>query len=197
MFYLIGRNREILRWVFIISMLFVRLSVAFRSGYVRNRYRSLHSLSISDTSNSGFHTAISFYKFVTIDDDRVDRIVSEAKQKLSQLPVKGTLLVAKEGYNGQFVVPKQLLQDSFLKTLESVDPLFSDLEINIGETIDYNQQQIPFPFKRLLVKRKKEIITAGFGEDLNWEDSGREVDPEEWHTALAADSAPIVLGRSY
>ena len=47
------------------------------------------------------------------------------------------------------------------------------------------------PFKKLLVKSRKSIITDGLSESLDWEDNGTELPASVWHEELDRDNDGI------
>lgn len=91
---------------------------------------------------------ISAYKFVTLDDIPVLR--PEMRARCDAHGLKGTILLAPEGIN-LFLAGGREAIDGFLAWLHA-DPRFADIEPK--ESLSENQ-----PFKRMLVREKKEIIT--------------------------------------
>lgn len=157
-------------------------------------------LSSVGQSNDQVFTSISFFRFTNVGDEQIERAVNIAKNALSQKNIKGTLLLSNEGYNGQFAVPVGSVPD-FRAELESVDAsLFGDLDVNIGKTVDYSTSQLEFPFKRLIVRKKKGALTDGLSDaqaqGIDWTKPGPEMAPEKWHEAIRQfqDQEPVVLG---
>lgn len=151
-------------------------------------------------SSKGQYTAVSFFKFAKRDRERpvTDAAqLAELKTKLAELDVKGTLLVAaNEGYNGAFCVPSRKL-GSFHDALVATDAtLFSDLDINIGKSLDVSHPE-KLPFKKLIVKQKKAVLTDGFSdelaEEIDFTDAGEELEPEAWHAELSVSEKPPIL----
>ncbi|MEZ6119823.1 MAG: sulfurtransferase [Pirellulaceae bacterium] len=93
---------------------------------------------------------ISSYKFVTLDNLAARRTTMRDFAKSLQL--KGTILLTPEGIN-MFLAGSRESIDTFLANLRSQNE-FHDLETK--ESVSDRQ-----PFRRLLVKIKKEIITFG------------------------------------
>lgn len=91
---------------------------------------------------------IAAYKFVSFDDTVEQRPVF--LDKCTQLSLKGTILLSPEGIN-LFLAGARASIDNFLAWLRS-DARFADLEVK--ESFSDDQ-----PFKRMLVKLKREIIT--------------------------------------
>jgi UPF0176 protein len=90
---------------------------------------------------------IAAYKFVAIEDGETLREVLRARTHA--LALKGTILLAPEGIN-LFVAGATAAVESFLDGLRA-DARFADLEIKRS----WSAAQ---PFRRMLVKRKREII---------------------------------------
>ena len=91
---------------------------------------------------------ISAYKFVTLED--IETLRPAMRERCDAAGLKGTILLAPEGIN-MFLAGTREQIDSFMGWLHA-DPRFAD--ITPKESISDNQ-----PFKRMLVRAKKEIIT--------------------------------------
>ena len=91
---------------------------------------------------------IAAYRFVTLDD--VDALAVRVKSLCESLALKGTVLVSPEGIN-IFLAGDASAIDGFLAELQT-DTRFAGLSVKFS-------QSAFVPFKRLRVKRKKEIIT--------------------------------------
>ncbi|GAB3626037.1 sulfurtransferase [Pandoraea terrae] len=91
---------------------------------------------------------IAAYKFVTLDDIATLRPLLLAR--CQALELKGTILLAPEGIN-LFLAGSRDAIDAFLAELRA-DARFSDLPVK--ESLSESQ-----PFRRMLVRQKKEIIT--------------------------------------
>src|SRR5690242_159838 len=91
---------------------------------------------------------VAFYKFIEIGDPQALRELIRAEAAKNGL--RGTVLLATEGINSSLAGPRDLME-KFLNWLVS-QPGFDDLYFKktYSESI---------PFKKLLVKVKKEIIT--------------------------------------
>jgi UPF0176 protein len=149
-------------------------------------FSSTDIISANSLSYTGEFTSISFFKFVPISDP--SGIVDKVKLQFDTAPgVRGTVLLAEEGVNAQLVVPK-LLVDGLPELLSRADSeIFSDININVGQTIDYETSDIPFPFKKLVVREKKMILTDGIpfvDGGIDFSDAGPEVSPSQWHQEL-------------
>lgn len=91
---------------------------------------------------------IAAYRFVTLDD--VEAVAVRVKSLCESHELKGTVLVSPEGIN-IFLAGETAAIDGFLAELQT-DTRFA------GLTVKFSQSDF-VPFKRLRVKRKKEIIT--------------------------------------
>ena len=93
---------------------------------------------------------IAAYRFVTLDD--LPELQREMQTRCKALGLKGTVLLAEEGIN-LFLAGAEAGVESFLGTLRA-DARFAP----IGVKRSWSAAQ---PFKRLLVKIKREIVTMG------------------------------------
>ncbi|VVE72116.1 rhodanese superfamily protein [Pandoraea captiosa] len=91
---------------------------------------------------------IAAYKFVTLDD--IATLRPALLERCQALDLKGTILLAPEGIN-LFLAGSREAIDGFLRHLRA-DVRFADLEVK--ESLSDDQ-----PFRRMLVRQKKEIIT--------------------------------------
>lgn len=95
-----------------------------------------------------FIVNIAAYKFISFDDTVASR--EKYKEICNRLDLKGTILLTPEGIN-LFLAGIRRSIDEFLNWLRS-DPRFADIEVKES----HSDSQ---PFKRMLVKLKREIIT--------------------------------------
>lgn len=91
---------------------------------------------------------ISAYKFVTLED--LESLREAMRERCAAAGLKGTILLAPEGIN-LFLAGTRAAIDSFVGWLHA-DPRFADIAPK--ESLSDNQ-----PFKRMLVRLKREIIT--------------------------------------
>ncbi len=101
-------------------------------------------------SNMNSVVNIAVYKFVTLDD--LDRRRAELLALSERLLLKGKILLSEEGIN-LFLAGSRDAIDEFLASLRR-ESVFSDIDVK--ESFSEHQ-----PFKRMLVKVKKEIIAFG------------------------------------
>lgn len=121
------------------------------------------------------------YKFVALEDFHALRV--PLLEKMIELQVKGTLLLAHEGINGTIASSREGI-DGLLAWLKQ-DPRFADLEHK--ESLSDTP-----PFNRTKVKLKKEIVTLGV-ENIDPNSMvGHYVEPKDWN-ALISDPDVILI----
>jgi UPF0176 protein len=103
----------------------------------------------------------------------------------------GTIYLASEGINGALHLKDKNI-DAFRDTLRSVDKLFTDIKLNVGE--NFNSTIIPF--KKTIIKVRKSILTDKLGLCLDWTNLGRELEAAEWHDSISSDDA-VIIGFNY
>ena len=125
---------------------------------------------------------IAGYRFV----DLVDR--DELRQPFrficEKLNLKGTILLSKNGINFFLAGEKEDI-DSYIKFLES-DERFLDIPLKISYT-DYQ------PFRRMLVRLKKEIISLGLDEVRPSEFTAPNISPRDFKNMLDKNEDVIIL----
>lgn len=127
----------------------------------------------------------SFYSFVDIQNIEIilPKILLVCKKKY----LKGTILLAKEGFNGSLSGSEENIKFA----LEWLVKLTSSQNLNVKT----NYSNI-HPFKKLKVKLKKEIVTLGVGE-INVDNlRGEYLDSNEWEQFILKDDVIIVDTRN-
>ena len=122
-----------------------------------------------------------FYKFVPLSD--CETLQSKILECCQQQGIRGTILVATEGINGTIAGSRSAI-DTVFALLKS-DSRFADLQPKESVAQD-------FPFERMKVKVKPEIVTLGKPEVNPAERVGTYVTPKEWN-ALISDPDVIVI----
>jgi len=122
-----------------------------------------------------------FYKFVQLED--CEQLQASLLQHCQEQDIKGTILLAYEGINGT-IAGKRGAIDAVLSLLRA-DPRFADLQHKESTATD-------FPFERMKVKVKKEIVTLGNPAVNPAEVVGTYVSPKDWNE-LISDPDVIVL----
>eukprot|EP01038_Epipyxis_sp_PR26KG_P013177 gene13177-17655_t len=169
------------------------MSFMFRQVEINYKYKLYNNFLFSTSKTIETYnkfTVVSFFKFVSIQSNDIERIVKCVKTNLSSIGAKGTLLVSSEGFSGQFAVQENSVNETSL-TLPKLSAILLSCDSNIFANIDMNVGNrnsptidTPFPYKKLLVKEKKEILTDGI-DALDWDNNGDELPPEVWHEELS------------
>lgn len=128
---------------------------------------------------------VTFYKFVVLAD------VADLQHKLIQIgqaqAIRGTILLAPEGINGTIAGSPEAI-DAVINWLRS-DHRFTDLE--------YKQSQAQtWPFDRLKVRIKSEIVTLGLPEVNPAEQVGTYVSPREWNQLITDPEVLVIDTRN-
>lgn len=121
------------------------------------------------------------YRFVPVPD--VTQAVAAAKDLCAAHGVCGTLLIAPEGVNGTIAAAPAAMT----AVIDGLDELFG---VRAGE-LKYSTASAR-PFRRLKVRKKKEIITMHAPEADPHTRAGTYVAPKDWN-ALIADPDVLVL----
>ena len=125
---------------------------------------------------------ITGYKFTPIDDELLLR---ETILKYStDLNLKGTVLISSKGLNFSVSGTKKNI-DNFIVFIHS-DKRFSDVDIKIT----YNKYQ---PFRKMLVRIKKEIISMGVEEINPFQFTGQKISPKELNNKLDNNEEIVLL----
>ena len=125
---------------------------------------------------------ITGYKFTPIDDELLLR---ETILKIStDLNLKGTVLISSKGLNFSVSGTKKNI-DNFIIFINS-DKRFSDIDIKIT----YNKYQ---PFRKMLVRIKKEIISMGVEEINPFQFTGQKISPKELNNKLDNNEEIVLL----
>lgn len=123
----------------------------------------------------------SFYKFIPLTDFETMR--EPILEKMREIGIKGTIILAHEGVNGGFAGPREQM-NIFYQYMHSHSH-FADL--NFKETFDDNN-----PFEKAKVKLRKEIVTMGVKDVDPAQNPGTYLDPQQWH-ALIQDPEVILI----
>ena len=125
---------------------------------------------------------ISGYRFIDLPDR--DELREPMLEHCLGLGLKGTVLLSPNGINF-FLAGTRDATDSFLQHLES-DTRFVGIPTKVSHT-DYQ------PFRRMLVKRKQEIIALGRDDIRPAEFTGPHISPAEFKQMLDEDEDIVVL----
>ena len=127
----------------------------------------------------------SFYKFVSLED--FEALREPLLDKMREIGIKGTIIVAFEGINGGFAGTRSQMDD-FYQFLRA-DVRFEDLKFK--ETFDDKN-----PFDKAKVKIRKEIVTMGVGGVDPLKSTGVHLEPAEWHELIQDPEVIIIDTRN-
>ncbi|MAZ23798.1 MAG: sulfurtransferase [Euryarchaeota archaeon] len=125
---------------------------------------------------------IAGYRFVDLPDR--DSLRNPIREKCFGLGLKGTVLLSHNGINF-FLAGNEGEIDDFVSFLEE-DDRFQGIPLQISHS-DYQ------PFRRMLVRLKKEIISLGMDEIKPAETPGNFIEPNEFKRWLDEEREVIIL----
>ncbi len=128
---------------------------------------------------------LSFYSFTNIEEPAVllQKILLVAKKKY----IKGTVLVAKEGFNGSISGS----EENVVFIIDELARITGAKDISVK--INYCDEQ---PFSRIKVKIKSEIVALKFGE-LDVENlKGSYVDSQDWDEFIGREDVVTIDTRN-
>jgi UPF0176 protein len=135
--------------------------------------------------NASQIAVLSFYSFTDIPEPEIllPKILLIGKKKY----IKGTVLIAQEGFNGSISGPKdtvQLLLEEIIKLTNAKD---------INSKVNFCDSH---PFQKLKVKLKKEIVAMDVGQ-LDIENlKGTYIEPNDWDDFLKQEDVFLVDTRN-
>lgn len=167
--------------------------ISLRYAYKTSSYRSEYNLRVEKSL-----TPVSFYNFIPYSDSDITELIESSKSVFEQNNVKGTLIIAPEGYNCQCTISS----DKLSKFHDQMKQCLRDnaLELNLGPSIRVNETNRE-PFKKMIVKRKDQIITDGIQQldkplstSIYESNAGLEIDASEWYKEVAShDNNTIII----
>ena len=125
---------------------------------------------------------IAGYRFVNLEDR--DELRQPFRLICDKLGLKGTILLSKNGINF-FLAGEQKSIDSYIEFLEK-DERFIDIPLKISYT-DYQ------PFRRMLVRLKKEIIALGIDDVRPADYTAPNIKPIEFKKLLDENEDLLIL----
>jgi len=125
---------------------------------------------------------IAGYRFVDLHDR--DQLREPFLKRCEELNLKGTILLSPNGINFSLSGSQESI-DGYLEFLESDDRF-----VGIPLKVTYNNYQ---PFRRMLVRLKKEIISLGMDEIKPLEFTGPNIKPVQFQEMLDNEEEVIVL----
>ncbi len=121
-----------------------------------------------------------FYKYVRIDNPR--ELAKEHLEECNKLGLKGRILVAEEGINGS--VAGNLEQIENYKKALRQDKRFNDIKFK-------EDCALSVPFKRMVVKVKKEIVR--FEQKVDLKNTGKHLSPREFLEVCEKNEDVIII----
>ncbi|CAI5726744.1 unnamed protein product [Peronospora effusa] len=167
--------------------------VAQRSLNVMNhQYALLQSRVAStdkDIETSHRRQYISLYNYTPLDKTKLPKLRREMNEQWEKLGIVGRIYIAEEGINGQLVVPEQVVtvfERSFPRLLCNAKLFYGQLiEDKALRNASKDRVKPAEPFCKLDVRVRNQILHDGFqGGELNLQNSGRSLPPEQWHHKL-------------
>lgn len=125
---------------------------------------------------------ITGYKFIPIKNELV--LQETILKRSTNLNLKGTVLISRKGINFSVSGNKNNI-DKFLLFIRS-DSRFADVDVKIT----YNAYQ---PFRKMLVRIKKEIISMGIEEIDPFKFTGQKISPKELNKKLNNNEDIVLL----
>jgi len=125
---------------------------------------------------------IAGYRFVDLHDR--DQLREPFLKRCEELNLKGTILLSPNGINFSLSGSQESI-DGYIEFLESDDRF-----VAIPLKVTYNNYQ---PFRRMLVRLKKEIISLGMDEIKPLEFTGPNIKPVQFQEMLDNEEEVIVL----
>jgi len=125
---------------------------------------------------------ITGYKFTPIEDEL--HLKETILQRSMDLNLKGTVLISSKGLNFS-VSGTKINIDKFIVFIHS-DSRFADVDVKIT----YNEYQ---PFRKMLVRIKKEIISMGVEEINPYQFTGQKISPKELNDKLDNNEEIVLL----
>ena len=129
-------------------------------------------------------TIATFYRFVELEN--YEDMQAPLKKICLEKSIKGTILLAEEGINATIAGTHNAIEE-FFSFLDSDERLAN---------IKWQSSEATYqPFARMKVRLKLEIVRLGI-DDLDMQEKGEYVSPEEWDDFIARDDVTLVDTRN-
>jgi len=140
-----------------------------------------------DTLRKVKYKVAAFYKFLSILDKDILLIKEELSELAKNKEIKGTILIATEGFNGT-VCGKENVITQFIEILEKL------LKIsNINVKYSWTEKQA---FRRFKARQKKEIVTIGLKQVNPAKSVGKYIKSCEWNEFLEDPDSVVIDTRN-
>ncbi|MDA0705165.1 MAG: rhodanese-related sulfurtransferase [Proteobacteria bacterium] len=130
---------------------------------------------------------VSFYRFLDLTDAELFR--SKLQSLCEEQQLRGTILVAHEGFNGT-LAGEQLAIETVFSWIERSLSLTSAID---GRWTDATEA----PFLRMRVRCKNEIVTLGRPDILPHKKTGIHVEPQNWNALIADPDVLLIDTRNH
>lgn len=127
---------------------------------------------------------VAFYRFVRLDEPAMLR--EPLLGVMERRGVRGTILLAREGYNGTIAGPPGA-SDAVLDVVAE--------HTAAGEPSRKRSWCDAMPFRRTRVRIKREIVSMGH-PDLDPSDVGQYVEPEDWNALIGREDVTLIDTRN-
>lgn len=159
------------------------------------RYHEKLTKESGNINNFLFFQIVTFYKFTQpqISEEELKPLRDLIYNKLQELEIKGTILIAKEGINGTISSKNDAQQSHRLQ--EAYD--FIQTQPQLGKITNGKYSTAKFnPFKKLKIKVRPEIVTFGLGEIDVVNNTGKHVNAQEWNQLLNDPEVLVIDTRN-
>ena len=130
-------------------------------------------------------TVTALYKFTPLKD--LESLKSHIYRACVDHKIKGTILLAKEGVNGTIAGPD-----------DGIQAILQVLHDSVGLTEEEHKESYAedYPFYRMKVRLKKEIVTIGRDDVDPNEVVGTYVDPQDWNDIISDPDTIVIDTRN-
>ncbi|WP_114965458.1 rhodanese-related sulfurtransferase [Alkalilacustris brevis] len=130
-------------------------------------------------------TVAALYHFARLDDPAA--LAGPLRALCAQAGVRGTLLLAREGVNGTIAGPRA-----------GVDAVLDHIRSWPGcAALEWKESTAPeWPFGRMKVRLKREIVTMGCPEADPTQAVGQYVAPQDWNALISAPDVAVIDTRN-
>ena len=128
-----------------------------------------------------------FYRFLDLDEPRAFR--DELQRVCDERALRGTVLVASEGFNGSLAGDESAICEGFA---------WIEQRLDLGEPIEARWNDVSeVPFRRMRVRLKREIVTLGRPDILPHRKTGTYVQPADWNRLIEDPNVVVIDTRNH
>ena len=140
-----------------------------------------------DSLNNVKYKVAAFYCFLPILDKDILLIKEELSELAKNNQVKGTILIASEGFNGTVCGP----EIAITQFIEKLKQLLKISDINVKYS--WTEKQA---FRRFKARKKKEIVTIGLKQINPAKSVGKYIKADEWNEFLEDQDSVVIDTRN-